>query len=75
MQLASSCASHATWRFGGEHWTSHDALASTVQLSLPLNTAPPQSEKTSARAEPAASVTVVPATTARSEDQRIMKTS
>ena len=73
-QLASSCALHATWRFGGEHWTSHDALASTVQLALPSTTAPPQSSKMfpahAARAELAANVSVAPATRARSEDQR-----
>jgi hypothetical protein len=43
-QLASSCASHASCKFGGWHWTSHPALASAVHVSLPLKTAPPQSE-------------------------------
>jgi hypothetical protein len=37
---------HATCTFGAEQATSHDALASTVQLALPSTTAPPQSSKT-----------------------------
>lgn len=68
-QLASSWASHAICRFGGEQAMSHDAVASTVHDSLPLKTAPPQSAKMSARAEPAANVTIAPATTATREDQ------
>jgi hypothetical protein len=77
--VASTWALQAIWRFGGEHWMSHDALASTVQLALPSTTAPPQSSKMllahAARAVLAANVSVAPATRARSEDQRNMRTS
>jgi hypothetical protein len=72
-QLASSCAEHANCTFETEHATSHDALASTVQVSFPSKTAPPQSDKISARAAPAANVTMAPNATARSEDQRNME--
>jgi hypothetical protein len=78
-QLASRLASHATCRLGGEHAALHPMLADAVHDSLPLKTAPPQSSKMfpvqSACAELAAKETVAPATRARSEDQRNMKTS
>jgi hypothetical protein len=69
-QLASSWASHATCRLGGAQATSHDALTSAVHVSLPLKTAPPQSEKMSARAYPAARTMVAAAARARSEEVR-----
>jgi hypothetical protein len=75
VQPTSRFASHATCRLGGEHAASHPPLTMAVHDSLPLKTAPPQSEKMSARAEPAANVTIAPATRARSEDQRTMRTS
>jgi hypothetical protein len=43
-QLASSCASHASCKFGGWQATSHPPLTSAVHVSLPLKMAPPQSE-------------------------------
>ena len=52
-QLASSCASHATCTLGAEQARSHEPLTSAVHDSFPSNTAPPQSEKMSARAGPA----------------------
>jgi hypothetical protein len=73
MQPASSIAEHETARFGGVHWASQDAEASTVHVSFPSTTAPPQAESKSARADPAASVTTAPATKARREDQRNMR--
>jgi len=69
-QVASSWALHATCKFGGAQATSHEPLTSAVHFSLPLKTAPPQSEKMSARADPAESTTIAPATRARSEDER-----
>ncbi len=78
-QLASRLASHATWRLGGEQAALHPPLTSAVHDALPSMTVFPQSSKAFpvhwARAELAASVTVAPATRARSEDQRIMTTS
>ncbi len=79
MQLASRLASHATCRLGGEHAALHPPLTTALHIALPSTTAPPQSSKTfpaqAARAELAPSVTIAPATRARSEDQRIMRTS
>ena len=70
LQLASSWASHASCNFGGWQATSHEPLTSAVHVSLPLNTAPPQSEKMSARADPGAKRTLAPAKRARSEEER-----
>jgi hypothetical protein len=69
-QLASSCTSHAICTFGGAQATSHEPLTSAVHVSFPLKTAPPQSETMSAPADPAANKTVVPATRARSKEER-----
>ena len=73
LHIPSNSAEHASSRLESEHWTSQEALAITVHDSLPLNTAPPQSDRMSARADPAASVTTAPATKARREDQRNMR--
>jgi hypothetical protein len=75
-QLASSCASHATCTLGAEQARSHDPVTSALHVSFPLKTAPPQSEKMSARADPAANKTVTPASTAtkpRSEEERFTR--
>ncbi len=66
-QVASSCASQASCTFGGAQAMSHEPVTSAVHVSLPLKTVPPQSEKMSARAGPAANTTVAAATKARSE--------
>ena len=73
VQPASSIAEQETERLGGVHWAEQDAMASTVQVSFPSTTAPPHADSRSARADPAASVTIAPATKARREDQRNMR--
>jgi hypothetical protein len=72
-QLASSCALQASWTFGGAQATSHEALTSAVQVSLPSKTAPPQSEKMSARADLAVNATAPPAIRARSKENRFTR--
>src|SRR5580704_154306 len=73
VQPASSIAEQETARLGGVQLAVQETLASTWHISFPSTTAPPQAESRSARADPAASVTIAPVTKARREDQRNMR--
>jgi hypothetical protein len=73
MQLASSCAEHATSKLTGVHCAVHPPFVSTEQLMLPADsTAPPHAERTSALALPANKTPTAASAAATSEDQRTM---
>jgi hypothetical protein len=72
MQPASSIAEHATSSCGGWQAAMQFTPPWTLHISFPSNTAPPHAETMSARAAPAANVTIAPHATARSEDHRDM---